>query len=51
MQKDVDVVRVRETVIPRRQRWVWFDWRNFLIVAGLSLIGLLAQIVPLLSKQ
>lgn len=26
---------------PRPQRRPWFDWRNFLIVGGLSLIGVL----------
>lgn len=51
MDESKAVVHVREEVIPRRQRRIWFDWRNFLLIAGMSLIGLLAQWVRLLSGQ
>jgi hypothetical protein len=34
-----------EVVKPRRRGWVWFDWRNFLIVGGLSLIAALRPLL------
>lgn len=34
---------------PRRQRRAWFDWRNFLIVGGLSLIAALRSLLELLQ--
>ena len=38
-----DVIDAKFKVIkgPRRQRAAWFDWQNFLIVGGLSLMGVL----------
>lgn len=30
---------------PRRQRWRWFDWRNFLIVGGLSVAAVLREVL------
>jgi hypothetical protein len=30
---------------PRPQRRSWFDWRNFLLVAGLSLIPILRALI------
>lgn len=48
MTEKGEAVRVREAVIPRRQRrWViWFDWRNFLIVGGLSLMAVAKALLP-----
>lgn len=39
--RDRNVIDAKFKVIrdPRRKWRVWFDWRNFLIVGGLSLIG------------
>jgi hypothetical protein len=38
-----DVIDAKFKVIkgPRQSRGWWFDWRNFLIVGGLSLMGVL----------
>lgn len=40
--RDRDVIDAKFKVIrdPHKRR-VWFDWRNFLIVGGLSLMGVL----------
>lgn len=43
MEESEDVVQVQEQVIPRRQPWIWFDWRNFLVIAAMSAFGLLAR--------
>lgn len=30
----------------RKRRRLWFDWRNFAIVGGLTLIGVLRALIP-----
>lgn len=42
---DEKVIRVREEVVPRRRGWIWFDWRNFLIVGGLSAMAALGKLL------
>lgn len=43
--RDPDVIDAKFKVVrpPRGQRRPWFDWRNFLIVGGLSLLAVMGQ--------
>lgn len=51
MRKDDEIVYVRDEVIlpRRRQRRISFDWRNFLLIAGMSLLAVLGQLAQSLK--